>query len=141
MMKEAAKEDMTLRIGALVKVPSPALLKRRESEGGRDWQMIGRGPHKGAYGTVVGLDSDNNRAVVKLALGGRSSSEPVVSLEVVGAAEFEREAKCLNKGKYDEFKAAQAAQHADHHVAPSSLLTRITETTHGSLWRSRRTRS
>lgn len=69
--------------------------------------VVTAGSDKHLYGTVQGLDEDNSRVLVKLALTGKVASLMQSSVRAVGQPEFEKYSKYLNKHKTDEYKAKE----------------------------------
>ncbi|XP_006032058.2 G-patch domain and KOW motifs-containing protein [Alligator sinensis] len=67
--------------------------------------LIQAGPHQGLYGKIEGLDPDNARAMVKLALGGQTVTLSQHSLQSVTWKEYKRLGKdlsCLSKAHKEE---------------------------------------
>ncbi|XP_077487148.1 G-patch domain and KOW motifs-containing protein-like [Amblyomma americanum] len=65
---------------------------------------IEQGPNKDLYGQVEGLDDDNARVYVKLALGGKTVSVSELFIALVSKKDYQRDGKLLNKEKYDDYK-------------------------------------
>uniref|UniRef100_A0A023FKC7 G-patch domain-containing protein n=1 Tax=Amblyomma cajennense TaxID=34607 RepID=A0A023FKC7_AMBCJ len=65
---------------------------------------IEQGPNKDLYGQVEGLDDDNGRVIVKLALGGKTVSVSELFIALVSKKDYQRDGKLLNKEKYDDYK-------------------------------------
>uniref|UniRef100_G3MNR2 G-patch domain-containing protein n=2 Tax=Amblyomma TaxID=6942 RepID=G3MNR2_AMBMU len=65
---------------------------------------IEQGPNKDLYGQVEGLDDENARVIVKLALGGKAVSVSELFVALVSKKEYQRDGKLLNKEKYDDYK-------------------------------------
>jgi len=71
------------------------------------------GKHQGSYGQIDGLDENNGRAFVRLAIG--NSNVIALSeffLKPVTAKEYKDSSRVLNKEKYDEYKAKQDQENA-----------------------------
>ena len=66
--------------------------------------VVVSGKHKDLYGVVEGVDEDNARLVIKLALSGQSVTMTQYNVKVVGRREYEKYSKYLNKGKADKYK-------------------------------------
>ncbi|XP_060074160.1 G-patch domain and KOW motifs-containing protein-like [Ylistrum balloti] len=78
------EEQLTLKIGA--------------------YCMIQKGPHQDRYGIIQGLDEDNARCMVKLAVSGLMITNSQYSLKLVGKKEYSKYSKYLNKSKVDKYK-------------------------------------
>ncbi|KAM4662040.1 G-patch domain and KOW motifs-containing protein [Discoglossus pictus] len=75
---EAPKEeDLVLKTGSAVEIQS--------------------GAHKQHYGKVEGLDADNSRAMVKLAIGGKVVTVSQFALRLVSSSEYIKNAKDLSR--------------------------------------------
>ncbi|XP_063792632.1 G-patch domain and KOW motifs-containing protein [Pseudophryne corroboree] len=59
--------------------------------------LIQSGAHKELYGKVEGLDADNCRAMVKLAIGGKVVTVSQFALRLVGSTEYSKYAKDLSR--------------------------------------------
>ncbi|KAM4018985.1 G-patch domain and KOW motifs-containing protein [Anomaloglossus baeobatrachus] len=59
--------------------------------------LIQSGAHRELYGKVEGLDADNCRAMVKLAIGGKIVTVSQFALRLVGSAEYNKYAKDLSR--------------------------------------------
>ncbi|XP_069842911.1 G-patch domain and KOW motifs-containing protein [Dendropsophus ebraccatus] len=59
--------------------------------------LIQSGAHKELYGKVEGLDADNCRAMVKLAIGGKVVTVSQFAIRLVGSAEYNKYAKDLSR--------------------------------------------
>ncbi|XP_044124225.1 G-patch domain and KOW motifs-containing protein [Bufo gargarizans] len=59
--------------------------------------LIQSGAHKELYGKVEGLDADNCRALVKLAIGGKVVTVSQFALRLVSGAEYSKYAKDLSR--------------------------------------------
>lgn len=66
--------------------------------------VIVDGKHKDLYGIVEGIDEDNARVVVQLALSGQTVTVMQFCVRVVDAKEYEKYSKYLNKGKADKYR-------------------------------------
>ncbi|EEC17137.1 hypothetical protein IscW_ISCW012812 [Ixodes scapularis] len=67
---------------------------------------------------VEGLDDDNGRVIVKLALGGSAATVNESFITLVTKKEYARDGKLLNKNKYDEYKR----KHEPQEEEPGSVL-------------------
>ncbi|XP_066566183.1 G-patch domain and KOW motifs-containing protein [Amia ocellicauda] len=59
--------------------------------------LIESGPHKELYGKVEGLDPDNARVMVKLAIGGKTVTISQHSLRLIGRKEFDKYSKDISR--------------------------------------------
>uniref|UniRef100_A0A803K356 G-patch domain and KOW motifs-containing protein n=1 Tax=Xenopus tropicalis TaxID=8364 RepID=A0A803K356_XENTR len=59
--------------------------------------QIQSGAHKDLYGKVEGVDPDNSRAMIKLAIGGKVVTVSLFSLRLVSSAEYTKFAKDLSR--------------------------------------------
>ncbi|NP_001011390.1 G patch domain and KOW motifs-containing protein [Xenopus tropicalis] len=59
--------------------------------------QIQSGAHKDLYGKVEGVDPDNSRAMIKLAIGGKVVTVSLFSLRLVSSAEYTKYAKDLSE--------------------------------------------
>ncbi|CAG5123166.1 unnamed protein product [Candidula unifasciata] len=66
--------------------------------------VLTAGSNKDLYGTIEGIDEDNSRVMIKLALSGKVVNIMQSNVRVVGKPEFEKYSKYLNKQKTDEYK-------------------------------------
>ncbi|KAL1419301.1 hypothetical protein MTO96_005385 [Rhipicephalus appendiculatus] len=87
-----AKEDgdLVLRTGAYIRIE--------------------QGSHKDLYGQVEGLDDENARVIVKLALGGKTVTVSELFVSLVSKKDYQKYGKLLNKEKYDDYKRKHEAQ-------------------------------
>ncbi|KAH9523547.1 hypothetical protein Btru_040316 [Bulinus truncatus] len=69
--------------------------------------VVTNGINKDLYGTVEGLDEDNARVMVKLALTGKTINIMQSYISVVGKKEFDKYSKYLNKAKADKYKESE----------------------------------
>ncbi|CAH2316138.1 G-patch domain and KOW motifs-containing [Pelobates cultripes] len=76
---------------------------------------IQSGAHKDLYGKVEGIDTDNARAMVKLAIGGNMVTVSQFALRLVGSAEYKTNAKDLSRlSKAKQQKDLQEAKEDKH---------------------------
>ncbi|XP_063287418.1 G-patch domain and KOW motifs-containing protein [Pelobates fuscus] len=76
---------------------------------------IQSGAHKDLYGKVEGIDTDNARAMVKLAIGGNVVTVSQFALRLVGSAEYKTNAKDLSRlSKAKQQKDLQEAEEDEH---------------------------
>ncbi|XP_069142539.1 G-patch domain and KOW motifs-containing protein-like [Argopecten irradians] len=87
-------EELTLKIGA--------------------YCIIQKGPHQDRYGEIKGLDEDNARCMVKLAVSGLMITHSQYSLKLVDKKEYSKYSKYLNKSKVDKYKKDQEKKAEDH---------------------------
>jgi len=66
--------------------------------------LMESGKQKGLYGTVEGLDEENARVIVKLAIGGEKVSISENSIKLVNDKEYKKWSITLNKDKYEKYK-------------------------------------
>jgi G patch domain/KOW motif-containing protein len=74
--------------------------------------VINKGHRKGMYGQIESLDEDNNRVIMKLALG--SDKMATISkfyIDLVDAEEFKKKSKVLNNEKYESIKSQLDEKH------------------------------
>ncbi|KAL3211231.1 hypothetical protein MRX96_036574 [Rhipicephalus microplus] len=71
---------------------------------------IEEGSHKDLYGQVEGLDDENARVIVKLALGGKTVTVSELFVSLVSKKDYQKYGKLLNKEKYDDYKKKHEAQ-------------------------------
>ncbi|OWF45237.1 G patch domain and KOW motifs-containing protein-like [Mizuhopecten yessoensis] len=76
--------------------------------------MIQRGPHQDRYGEIKGLDEDNARCMVKLAVSGLMITNSQHSLKLVTKKEYSKYSKYLNKSKVDKYKEEQENKSQGH---------------------------
>lgn len=69
--------------------------------------VIQKGPHKDLYGKIEGIDEDNARVMIKLAISGQTVTISQYSLKLVPKKEYDKNSKYLNKGKADRYKEEQ----------------------------------
>lgn len=69
--------------------------------------LIDNGSKKGQYGEVEGLDEENGRVVVKLALGNAVTSVSENIIKLVTKTEFKEKGKVVNLDKYEKYKKDQ----------------------------------
>ncbi|XP_053436793.1 G-patch domain and KOW motifs-containing protein isoform X1 [Nycticebus coucang] len=75
------------------------------------------GPHRGLYGKVEGLDPDNVRAMVRLAVGNRMVTVSEYCLRAVSQQEFDRNSLDLTPGQENGTTSSRKAlQNQDLHV-------------------------
>ncbi|KAH7947714.1 hypothetical protein HPB52_015300 [Rhipicephalus sanguineus] len=105
-----AKEDgdLVLRTGAYIRIE--------------------QGPHKDLYGQVEGLDDENARVIVKLALGGKTVTVSELFVSLVSKKDYQKYGKLLNKEKYDDYKRKHEAQ--EEEVAEKRRDERERHTSH-----------
>ena len=65
---------------------------------------IESGVNKGLYGEVEGLDEENGRVIVKLALSKSTTSVSENIIELVSKTEFKERGKVVNYDKYEKYK-------------------------------------
>ncbi|CAI9740198.1 G-patch domain and KOW motifs-containing protein-like [Octopus vulgaris] len=66
--------------------------------------VVEKGSSKGLYGTVVGVDEDNARVLVKLSINSNTITVSQYTLRLVHKKEYDKYHKYLNKVKVDEYK-------------------------------------
>ncbi|CAH1783638.1 unnamed protein product [Owenia fusiformis] len=66
--------------------------------------VVTGGANRDLYGKVEGIDGDQGRVVIKLALSGKSVSLSQYIIKLVSSKEYEKYSKYLNKGKSDKYK-------------------------------------
>ncbi|XP_078520651.1 G-patch domain and KOW motifs-containing protein [Lissotriton helveticus] len=80
--------------------PKPGEEREEEEVGGLvtgSLVQIETGAHKELYGKVEGVDPDNARVMVKLAIGGKVATVTQYSLRLVGKKEYEKNSKDLSR--------------------------------------------
>ncbi|XP_032377356.1 G-patch domain and KOW motifs-containing protein isoform X1 [Etheostoma spectabile] len=80
--------------------PKPGEEREKEEElvmGPGGCVLVESGAHKDLYGKIEGLDADNARVVVKLAIGGRSATISQYAIKLVGRQEYEKNSKDLSR--------------------------------------------
>lgn len=105
---EAVVRPKGLGLGADAKMGKPPPMVAKE-EGQLvlrtgAYVRIEQGPHKDLYGQVEGLDEENARVIVKLALGGKTATVSELFVTLISKKDYQRDAKLLNKEKYDDYK-------------------------------------
>ena len=68
---------------------------------------IESGANKGLYGEVEGLDEENGRVIVKLALAKTITSVSENIIQLVTKTEFKERGKVVNYDKYEEYKGKE----------------------------------
>ena len=66
--------------------------------------ILTKGPEKGLYGVIEGIDEDNARVMVKLTVSGQSATLSQYGIELVGQKEYDKCSKYLNKSKVEKYK-------------------------------------
>ncbi|KAK3608339.1 hypothetical protein CHS0354_030794 [Potamilus streckersoni] len=66
--------------------------------------FIQKGSNKDLYGMIEGIDEDNARVMIKLALSSKVVTVSQYAVKLVTAKEFNKYSKYLNKGKADKYK-------------------------------------
>jgi len=69
--------------------------------------LIESGHKKGQYAEVEGLDEDNGRVFVKMAIGNNATSVSENIIKLVTKKEFKDNGKVVNLDKYEEYKKTQ----------------------------------
>ncbi|KAJ4921318.1 hypothetical protein JOQ06_022682 [Pogonophryne albipinna] len=82
------------------------------------------GAHKELYGKIEGLDPDNARVVVKLAIGGRSATISQHAVKLVGRTEYEKNCKDLTRLKSSQDRDKPPVKEARRPPPPPSWLQR-----------------
>ncbi|XP_068453952.1 G-patch domain and KOW motifs-containing protein [Clinocottus analis] len=80
--------------------PKPGDEKEKEEElvmGPGGCVLVESGAHKELYGKIEGLDADNARVVVKLAIGGKSATISQHAIKLVGRKEYDKNCKDLSR--------------------------------------------
>ncbi|XP_006625509.1 G-patch domain and KOW motifs-containing protein isoform X2 [Lepisosteus oculatus] len=78
--------------------------------------LVETGPHKDLYGKVEGVDPDNARVMVKLAIGGKTVTISQYSLHLVGRKEYDkysRDLSRLGKAHKEKERAEEAARRSN----------------------------
>ncbi|KAL8580361.1 hypothetical protein ACOMHN_037460 [Nucella lapillus] len=75
------------------------------------------GKHKDLYGVIEGIDEDNARLVLKLALSGQTVTLTQYCVKVVSRKEYEKYSKYLNKGKADSYKEKELKENGQGEVS------------------------
>ncbi|KAM5221783.1 G-patch domain and KOW motifs-containing protein isoform 2-T2 [Ctenodactylus gundi] len=127
-------EAQTLASGGSFHLPSREEEQEKNKEDQPEGLVPGRsvvvlsGPHRGLYGKVEGLDPDNVRAMVRLAVGSRIVTVSEYCLQPVSQQEFDRNA--LHPGQVSKTSLGQqhgtasswkALQNQDIHVRREDL--------------------
>ncbi|KAH7937744.1 hypothetical protein HPB49_015167 [Dermacentor silvarum] len=111
---EAVMRPKGLGLGAESKMAKPPPLVAKE-EGELvlrtgAYIRIEQGPYKDLYGQVEGLDDENARVIVKLALGGKTTTVSELFISLVSKKDYQKYGKLLNKEKYDDYKRKHEPQ-------------------------------
>ncbi|XP_074499583.1 G-patch domain and KOW motifs-containing protein [Sebastes fasciatus] len=80
--------------------PKPGEEREKEEElvmGPGGCVLVESGAHKELYGKIEGVDADNARVVVKLAIGGRSATISQYAIKLVGRKEYDKNSKDLSR--------------------------------------------
>ncbi|XP_049436837.1 G-patch domain and KOW motifs-containing protein [Epinephelus fuscoguttatus] len=80
--------------------PKPGEEREKEEElvmGPGGCVLVQSGPHKDLYGKIEGVDADNARVVVKLAIGGKSATISQYAVKLVGRKEYDKNGKDLSR--------------------------------------------
>ncbi|KAK2851745.1 hypothetical protein Q5P01_008021 [Channa striata] len=80
--------------------PKPGEERDKEEElvmGPGGCVLVESGAHKELYGKIEGIDPDNARVVVKLAIGGKTVTVSQYAIKLVGRKEFEKNSKDLSR--------------------------------------------
>ncbi|KAM6929845.1 G-patch domain and KOW motifs-containing protein [Lycodopsis pacificus] len=80
--------------------PKPGDEREKEEElvmGPGGFVLVESGAHKELYGKIEGVDADNARVVVKLAIGGRSATISQHAIKLVGRKEYDKNCKDLSR--------------------------------------------
>ncbi|KAL6119336.1 gpkow [Pungitius sinensis] len=80
--------------------PKPGEERAKEEElvmGPGGCILVESGAHKDMYGKIEGVDADNARVVVKLAIGGRSATISQYAIKLVGRKEYDKNGKDLTR--------------------------------------------
>ncbi|XP_041859814.1 G-patch domain and KOW motifs-containing protein [Melanotaenia boesemani] len=80
--------------------PKPGDEQRKEEElvmGPGGCVLVQSGAHKDLYGKIEGVDPDNARVVVKLAIGGKTVTVSQYGVKLVGRKEYEKYSKDLSR--------------------------------------------
>ncbi|XP_042337365.1 G-patch domain and KOW motifs-containing protein-like, partial [Plectropomus leopardus] len=78
--------------------PKPGEEREKEEElvmGPGGCVLVVSGPHKDLYGKIEGVDADNARVVVKLAIGSKSATISQYAVKLVGRKEYDKNSKDL----------------------------------------------
>ncbi|KAK7100764.1 G-patch domain and KOW motifs-containing protein-like [Littorina saxatilis] len=93
--------------------------------------VILNGKQKDLYGVVEGIDEDNARVFLKLALSGQSVTMTQYNVKVVGKKEYDKYSKYLNKGKSDRYKEEEMKQNEHEHDSGQNGKDRDDHRSHG----------
>ncbi|XP_054464930.1 G-patch domain and KOW motifs-containing protein [Anoplopoma fimbria] len=80
--------------------PKPGEEREKEEElvmGPGGCVLVQSGAHRDLYGKIEGVDADNARVVVKLAIGGRSATISQHAIKLVGREEYDKNCKDLSR--------------------------------------------
>ncbi|XP_040915772.1 G-patch domain and KOW motifs-containing protein [Toxotes jaculatrix] len=80
--------------------PKPGEEREKEEElvmGPGGCVLVESGAHKDLYGKIEGVDPDNARVVVKLAIGGKSVTISQYAVKLVGCKEYDKYSKDLSR--------------------------------------------
>ncbi|XP_059189278.1 G-patch domain and KOW motifs-containing protein [Centropristis striata] len=80
--------------------PKPGEEREKEEElvmGPGGCVLVESGAHKDLYGKIEGVDADNARVVVKLAIGGKSATISQYAVKLVGRKEYDKNCKDLSR--------------------------------------------
>ncbi|XP_064473645.1 G-patch domain and KOW motifs-containing protein-like [Ornithodoros turicata] len=113
-LKDVVLRPKGLGLGAESKArKAPAFVAKEEGQlvlRKGAYVYIEQGPHKDLYGQVEGLDDENARVLVKLALGGKIATVNELFIRLVTQKEYQKEGKLLNKDKYEDYKRKHEPQ-------------------------------
>jgi len=76
------------------------------------YAVITRGSNKGLYGQIASYDEDNNRVIMKLAIGSQMAAVSKFYIDLVDSEEYKKKSKILNNEKYEEYKLKQENRNA-----------------------------
>jgi len=74
--------------------------------------VITKGSNKGLYGQIESYDEDNNRVIMKLAIGSQMAAVSKFYIDLVDPEEYKKKSKILNNEKYEEYKLKQENRNA-----------------------------
>ncbi|XP_028266154.1 G-patch domain and KOW motifs-containing protein [Parambassis ranga] len=80
--------------------PKPGDEREKEEElvmGPGGYVLVQSGPHKDLYGKIEGVDADNARAMVKLAIGSKTVTISQYIVKLVGRKEYDKYSKDLSR--------------------------------------------
>ncbi|KAM5145378.1 G-patch domain and KOW motifs-containing protein [Mantella aurantiaca] len=89
--------------------------------------LIQSGIHKDLYGKVEGIDADNCRAMVKLAIGGKVVTVSQFALKLVSSVEYTKYAKDLSRLSKAERKEEEAKEEKHKDRSPDREKSRREE--------------